>query len=211
MRGGVTRFVAPLLVHGLIGCAGSGEQSTASNDAFRGVPLVPAVARSDFTLTDTEGRAFHFAEQTAGRVTLLFFGYTNCPDICPVHLANLGQVLERFPQDVRRRVGVVFVSTDPERDTPQRIRAWLDAMGSGFTGLRGPIEDVNRIQALFGLPPAALPAEAAGRTGATYTVGHAAQVLAFTQDDSAHYAYPFGTRQSDWLHDLPRLLALGAR
>jgi len=205
--GSVARLVALILFHGLTGCGGAGEPSAGSTDGFRGVPLVPPIPRSDFTLTDTEGRAFHFAEETAGRLTLLFFGYTNCPDICPVHMANLGQVLERFPQDVRSRVRVVFVSTDPERDTPARIRAWLDAMGRGFTGLRGPLEEVNRIQARFGLPPAALPAE----TGTAYTVGHAAQVLAFTPDDSAHYAYPFGTRQVDWLHDLPRLLALGAR
>ncbi|MCI0436808.1 MAG: SCO family protein [Gemmatimonadetes bacterium] len=191
---------------GLALSCGRADDGALRADGLRGTVVSPAIPRHEFTLTDTDGQPFAFARETAGQLTLLFFGYTNCPDICPVHMANLGQVLDRFPHDIRSRVRVVFVSTDPERDTPERIREWLDAMGPGFVGLRGPIEEVNRIQARFGLPPAARAGE-----GDAYAVGHAAQVIAFTPDDSARFAYPFGTRQADWLHDIPALLKFGGR
>lgn len=173
-------------------------------DGWRGVRLERSLARPDFTLLDTDGDVFSFREETAGTLTLLFFGYTNCPDICPIHMSSLGRVLEEFPHSLRSRVRVVFVTTDPERDSPERMREWLDAMGRGYVGLHGPIDEVNRIQAALGLPPAT--AAPGARPGIDYAVGHAAQVIAFTPDDSAHFAYPFGTRQEDWVRDLPRLL-----
>jgi protein SCO1/2 len=173
-------------------------------DEWRGTRLQTSLPRPDFTLDDTNGESFAFREQTEGTLTFLFFGYTHCPDICPIHMSSLGHVLEQFPHAVRSRVRVVFVSTDPARDSPQRIREWLDSMGRGFVGLRGTIDDINRIQIALGLPPATSSPGAI--PGMDYPVGHAAQVLAFTPDDSAHFVYPFGTRQQDWMRDLPRLL-----
>jgi protein SCO1/2 len=123
--------------------------------------------------------------------------------VCPVHLANLAAVLERFPYDVRSRVKVVFVTTDPHRDTPERIRTWLDGFAPSFIGLHGPLDEVNRIQQELGLPVAG--AGLARRDG-SYDVGHAASILAFLPDGPARVAYPFGTRQADWQHDLPLLL-----
>jgi protein SCO1/2 len=173
-------------------------------DGWRGVRIEHPMARPSFTLLDTSGEPFEFHEQTRGTLTLLLFGYTNCPDICPIHMSSLGRVVEQFPHALRSRIRVVFVSTDPARDSAGRIREWLDAMGRGFVGLSGPIEEVNRIQTALGLPPATTAP--GSRPGVDYPVGHAAQVLAFTPDDSAHFVYPFGTRQEDWLRDLPRLL-----
>ncbi|MGH7503384.1 MAG: SCO family protein [Longimicrobiales bacterium] len=194
-----------LLVAITIGsCSRPPADARTGNDGWRGTRLETSLARPDFTLEDTRGEPFAFREQTAGTLTFLFFGYTNCPDVCPVHMAGLGRILEQFPHAVRSRVRVVFVSTDPARDSPQRIREWLDEMGRGFVGLRGPLDEVNRIQIALGLPPAS--SSPAATPGTDYAVGHAAQVLAFTPDDSAHFAYPFGTRQEDWVRDLPRLL-----
>lgn len=164
--------------------------------------LAQPLEKPAFVLTDTQGRPFDFRRETEGFVTLLFFGFTNCPDICPVHLANLAAVLRRLEPDVARRVRVVFVTTDPERDTPARIREWLDGFDRAFVGLYGSRDSVNAILLRLRLPPAvAIPRDAGG-----YTVGHAAQVLAFTADNLAHIVYPFGTRQEDWAHDLPRLV-----
>ena len=186
----------------MMGCAAS--DNAPSPDGWRGVRLETSLARPDFTLADTNGDSFSFRERTHGTLTLLFFGYTNCPDICPIHMSSLGRVLEQFPYALRSQVKVVFVTTDPDRDTAQRIREWLDSMGRGFVGLSGPIDEVNRIQTDLGLPPATTAP--GSRPGVDYPVGHAAQVLAFTPDDSAHFVYPFGTRQEDWVRDLPRLL-----
>ncbi len=182
-------------------CApGSGSTSDAE---FQGEPLPILIERPDFTLTDTEGRPYSFLDETRGRVALLFFGYTWCPDICPIHMANIGQAMKSIPSEDRHRVRVVFVSTDPARDTPERIREWLDIFDPSFVGLRGTLEEVNRIQNQVGLPASLLDEP---DDDGNYLVGHAASVLAFSADGPARLRYPFGTRQSAWAHDLPRLI-----
>lgn len=164
------------------------------------------IAKVDFTLPDTDGKPFHFRDATRGKLTLLFFGYTHCPDICPVQLANIAAVMQEWPFDLRERVRVVFVSTDPERDTPERIREWLGAMDPSFVGLRGPVSEVNDIERSLGLPPSSVQSDP---DPDKYVVAHAAQVLAFTPDDLAHIVFPFGTRQADLAIDLPRLAREG--
>lgn len=183
-------------------------EAPARGGRYNGIELKPARPKADFTLTRTDGRPFDFRESTDGHLTLLFFGYTACPDICPVHMANIAAALERLTAGERARVRVVFVSTDPDRDTPQRLQSWLAHFDSSFIGVSGAIEDVNRIEQQFGLAASVTDAEAA--TDTAYGVGHAAQVLAFTPDDSLRVMYPFGTRQQDWVADLPRLLKFGA-
>lgn len=181
----------------------------ARDTGYRGMLLPEPWDVPDFTLTDTRGQPFDFREETRSGLTLLFFGFTNCPDVCPVHMANLAAVLERLPGQQRRKVRVVFVSTDPRRDTAARIRSWLDRWDPSFIGLRGELEEVNRIQAALNLPPAVRQARdgsAPARTDSTYLVGHASQVLAISPDGRVRAVYPFGTRQADWLHDLPKLL-----
>lgn len=193
----------------LAGC--SPADATARPHNLYGTVLPEPIAKADFTLLDTEGEEFDFRARTDGQLTLLFFGYTYCPDVCPVHLANIASALQKLTFEERARVSVVFVSTDPERDTPERIRAWLDSFDRSFVGLRGPLDDVNAIQAQMKLGASA-PME--GTEGmlpdsAGYLVAHAAQVLAFSpSDDLAHVAYPFGARQTDWVHDIPILLDL---
>ncbi len=189
------------------GCNGGVESAAdrVRESGFRGVTMERPAPKTDFTLNDTNGQPFHFAAETDGFVTLLFFGYTSCPDVCPVHMANLAAVLKDLPWEVRSRIKVVFVTTDPERDTPARIREWLDSFDPSFIGLTGDRHEVNLIQAAFGLPPAGLQ----GGTATNYIIGHASQILAFGFDNVARLAYPFGTRQADWAHDLPRLVRQG--
>ncbi len=159
--------------------------------------------KPNFVLTDTEGRPFPFRDSTEGSMTLLFFGYTNCPDVCPVHMANIAAALHKLPDNVARQVKVVFVTTDPERDTPLVIRAWLDHFDKRFIGLTGTQAEVDSAQVAMRLPPAyreEIP-------GAPYQVGHSAHVIAFTKDGMARFALPFGTRQSEWAQEIPRLVA----
>lgn len=170
-------------------------------DELRGTVMSPPIPKADFTLTTTEGEPFRFARDTEGSVTLLFFGYTYCPDICPVHMANLAAVLNKLPPQVANQVKVVMVSVDPDRDTPERLRSWLDNFDRSFIGLVGPMEEVNDVALRFSLPPAIRQGE-----GPNYLMGHAAYVLAFTMDNRAHVIYPSGTRQHDWAHDLPKLV-----
>jgi len=173
-----------------------------------GVPLEPALPRPSFTLTDTRGAAYEFARETRGQLTFLFFGYTNCPDVCPVHVANIATVLHTLSFEDQRKARFVFVTTDPARDSLRVLRQWLDHFDRSFVGLRGDDADVLRVMSAIGLPPAVRGVS--GPDG-RYEVGHPATVIVFTADDSAHVLYPFGTRQADWAEDIPRLLRVRPR
>ena len=168
------------------------------------VELAVPVQLPDVELTDTSGASYRLADEAAGRTTLLFFGYLNCPDACPTQMAVLGRVFHDLPNDVRDRIDVVFVTTDPQRDSPADMRAYLDNFDTRFIGLTGSDQALADAQIAAGVPVAVVepPSMSDG-----YLVGHATQVLVFGSDGLAYRAYPFGVRQSDWLHDLPQLVA----
>jgi protein SCO1/2 len=148
------------------------------------------------------GQPFDFRAETDGKLALLFFGYTHCPDVCPVHMASIAAVKRDLPVSDQRRMRVIFVTVDPQRDTPERLREWLSAFDPDFVGLRGTEARIDSI--LIGLQlPVAIRDTA---SGPDYAVGHASQVIAFPPDADFRVVYPFGTRQADWEHDLPELL-----
>ena len=182
---------------------------TEGTGELRGLALEQPFEVPEFALTDSRGRRFDFGPETAGSLTLLFFGYTHCPDICPVQMAVLGAALDDLSYADRREIEVVFVTTDPARDTSDRLRSWLDLFDASFIGLSGELETVNEIQAGFHLPPARIeetsPPPGAGEP---YLVGHATPIVAVTGDGVARALYPSGVRQTDWRHDLPLLLRL---
>jgi protein SCO1/2 len=202
-----SRMALGVLLAGAVALVGAGWPAAAAAPSPDEIGQLHGVVREapnpvpDFTLPDTAGHPFRFAQEAAGHVTLLYFGYTHCPDICPVQMANLAAVLGDLPWDLRQRFKVVFVTTDPARDTPAVLRRWLDRFDPTFVGLSGTVAQVNAAQALLGLPP--LVREGRGPGG--YGVGHAAQVIAFTADGRTRVDYPAGTRQADWAHDLPLL------
>ncbi len=175
---------------------------------LHGVLLTPARPKPGFVLTDTQGRPYDFRAETRGTATFLYFGYTNCPDVCPTQMANLAAALRRLPAAEQARVRVIFVTTDPVRDTALRLRGWLDNYDRRFVGLSGSADSVNAIQMRLGLPPATmemLDPKASGPRAA-YGMGHAAQVLAYTPDDSLRAEYPSGFNVEDWVNDIPQLL-----
>ena len=128
---------------------------TDDNEGWAGTLLGQPLDKPEFTLTDTSGNPYDFRQQTRGYVTLLYFGYTSCPDVCPLHMANLAAVLQEVSGEVNSKIKVVFVTTDPNRDTPQVIRKWLDNFDVTFIGLTGT------------------PADRGGRTGSTRSRGRA--------------------------------------
>jgi protein SCO1 len=171
-------------------------------DGLAGAVLNPPMPKPSFTLTATDGRPFDFQKETQGYVTLLFVGYTHCPDVCPVHMTNIAAALQHLSPELANRVKVVFVTADPERDTPGVLRRWLDQFDPHFIGLRGDTAVVDGILNELHLGSSV---REPGPTDSTYTIGHAAAVVAFTPDNLAHVIYLFGVRQSDWAHDLGQL------
>lgn len=168
-----------------------------------GLVLEPGLPLPADTLLDTDGLPWPIAAKVAGKPTLLFLGYTHCPDVCPVTMANIAQALAHSSPEVRRAITVVLITTDPRRDTPEVLRNWLDRFDRSFIGLTGDsalIADLSR-RLRLGIP--VLPSE---RPDTGYTVGHSATVLGFSRDGLAHVAYPFGVRQADWVRNLERLV-----
>jgi len=181
-------------------CLASAQQG--KGGTYRGGLVTPPLPKPRFVLLDTSGAQFDFWNRTTGSVTLLFFGYTNCPDECPMHMANIGVALKKLPPGIADRVKLVFVTTDPARDTPAQLRRWLDNFDRHFVGLTGTVAALEAVQRAAGVP---LAWKTAPRNG-NYAVAHANFVVAYTKDNLAHVVYPGGVSKDDWIHDLPLLL-----
>ena len=123
----------------LAGCGTTRHATTRSAATKRPAPAVqlrglipqPLPKKPNFTLTDTAGHPFDFTRQTRGKLTYLYFGYTHCPDACPLTMGDIASALRRAPASVRSRVAVVFVTVDPRRDTATVLRTWLNSEDLG--------------------------------------------------------------------------------
>jgi len=178
----------------------------AQETGFRGRVIENPGPRPDFVLNDARGGRFDFRAETDGRLALLFFGYTHCPDLCPIHMSSIAEVKRDLGARFGRDTKVIFVTVDPARDTPERIVSWLENFDPEFIGLYGEPATVDSIQLSLGLPPAMVPEP----TAEDYEVGHGSPVVAFPAGDSIRVMFPFGTRQADWLHDLESLAAFAS-
>lgn len=190
------------------GCASADEPAavviTPSNTTgFLGTTLDEPLPKPDVTLTDTQGKPFNVAEDTRGRVTALYIGYTHCPDVCPTTMADLSVAMGALPPDVAEQVDVVFITTDPDRDTSKTIGRWLNSFSwDGITGLTGDFKDVKSAADTVGIfidPPVKNP-------DGTVTVEHGAQVILFDNDDQSDLIFTSGFAPEDVAHDLQRLV-----
>jgi protein SCO1/2 len=194
----------------LAGCSSSPSSSTALTaqgltrgaDGWYGMPLTVERSLPDVTLLDEAGMPFQLVDDLLGTPTLLFFGYSSCPDICPIHLAAIASAM----QQTRTRydqVQIVFVSVDPERDTPERITEFLGYFSSRMIGLHAELDVVVDTLAQLNLPGPVI--EGPDPRGQGDLIGHPAQVIGFDAAGRALRVWPFGTRRSDWVSDIPRI------
>lgn len=182
------------------------QPGTASSEGgYRGGTVTPPFEKPDVVLTDTNGEPFDLRKETDGEITLLFLGYTNCPDICPTHMVDMASTLSKMPAEQAEKVKVVFVTTDPERDTPEVIGEWLSHFNPNFIGLTGDMEAIGEVHQALSMP---LPTTTDLGDG-DYAVSHAAFVFAFGRDNQADLVIPSGFSQENWLHDLQKLVTEG--
>ncbi|MDQ1630445.1 MAG: hypothetical protein QOC80_417 [Frankiaceae bacterium] len=204
-RGLLLAALGALLVALLAACGGSTEKvaslSSADPSGLRGVRPDAPYPRPSFTLTDTAGKPFDFAARTGGRPTILFFGYTECPDECPTAMADVASALRKVPQ-LRDQVSVVFVTTDPARDTGAVTRRWLDRFDESFIGLTGTAAQITAAEQSSHIPLSSETPTAGGG----YEVNHSSLLLGYGANDVARVVYPPGSKVSDIATDL-RLLA----
>jgi protein SCO1/2 len=180
-----------------------GSQITPSMQAqqgpYQGDPLGRTFDKPAVTLTDTDGKPFDLVAGTRGKAMLLYFGYTHCPDVCPTTMGDIAVAVSKLPKDQQSKIDVVFVTTDPERDTPAEIRTWLAAFNPAFIGLTGDIKTIIAAAKSVGVYVAA-PVKGQEPV-------HGAQTLAFLPtDNKAHVLYTSGTTTAVFEHDLPLLI-----
>lgn len=158
-----------------------------------------------FNLTNDQGKNVTAADYK-GKVVLLYFGYTHCPDVCPLTLAHLHVVMQRLgplANDVR----TLFVSVDPGRDTPAVLHAYVNAFDSHAVGLTGKPRD---IEALVKRYRSAFTREPTGKDG-NYEVSHSSAIYVFDRDGKPRVLSTPADSQDDLVHDLHLLLSTGAR
>ncbi|GAA3795641.1 SCO family protein [Streptomyces coacervatus] len=160
--------------------------------------------KPDLVLTDTKGEKYDFRKETAGRPTLIYFGYTHCPDICPLTMNNLAVAKKQLSKAQQDKLRVVFVTTDPGRDTPAELGKWLKGIDPQFVGLTGDFATIQAGARTLGI--SIEPTHKDKKTGKTVSV-HGTQVIAFSpKTDGGYVLYGEDTTVDDYTKDLPKLI-----
>ncbi|MFE9631628.1 SCO family protein [Streptomyces sp. NPDC006463] len=177
--------------------------SGGQNKAKAATVLDRPFTKPELVLTDTTGKPWNLREQTKGKPTLIYFGYTNCPDVCPLTMSNIAVAKKALPQADQDKLQVVFVTTDPERDTPDSLGAWLKSQDPAFTGLTGDFATIQAAARSLGIGIEAAKKEADGSVVSM----HGAQVIAFSpKTDEGYVLYGEGATVDDYTKDLPKLI-----
>ncbi|WP_151773663.1 SCO family protein [Streptomyces abyssomicinicus] len=159
--------------------------------------------KPDLVLTDTHGKEFDLREQTQGRPTLIYFGYTNCPDVCPLTMNNLAVAKKQLPEEQQDDLRIVFVTTDPERDTAGELGAWLKGIDTDIIGLTGDFATIQAGARTLGITIEEPVKEKDGTVVST----HGTQVVAFSpKTDQGYVLYGEDTTVDDYTADLPALI-----
>ncbi|MBD9426092.1 SCO family protein [Pseudomonas sp. PDM15] len=168
-------LVLGLTVNKVLNSKGDGTDKVALLDA--GIVLLPQ-SRSlpSLALTDQNGQALQ-VDQLKDKWSLLFFGYTFCPDICPATLAQLRQLQGMLPAEAKDKLRVVLVTVDPHRDTPEQLKKYLGFFDPAFLGLTGSQEDLQKLAAAVSIPY--IPADTSKEN---YTVDHSGNLVIIGPD-----------------------------
>jgi protein SCO1/2 len=191
--------------------AGASSHNTASDGSditLHGATPTSVQARPEFKLVDTGGTAYDFRARTRGKVTLLYFGYTHCPDECPTSMADMATALRSLPASVAQQVAVVFVTTDPWRDTRAVLRGWLDRFHppQPYVGLTGTPAQIAGAEVTMGMPISSKQPAPKSYGSGKYAVSHFAAVMAYGRDDRLATLYPSGQSPTDIAADLKALV-----
>jgi protein SCO1/2 len=168
--------------------------------AFKAIDITGADYARELNLTDPDGRRRTLAE-FRGKVVVVFFGFTQCPDVCPTTLAELAAVRRELGA-VGERVQGIFVSVDPERDTPELLKAYIENFGAGFVALRGTPEETQAAARQFKVFYAKVP----GKTESSYTIDHTAGAYVFDTEGRVRLFTRHGTGAAALVHDIRLLL-----
>jgi protein SCO1/2 len=159
---------------------------------YHGAEPATPYTMPDITLTATNDEPFNLRSDTGHEVTLVFYGYTNCPDVCQLVMSDVTAAMLQLSDEVRAQTQMVFITTDPARDTTSALREYLDRFDPDYVGLTGEIDDITAAAEAMGVPISGMKKLPSGG----YEVGHGAQVVGF-RGDKAPVIWTHGTPVPD--------------
>jgi len=171
-----------------------------SKENFRGTLYDPALPAPEIELALGDGSNFKLSERR-GDIVLLFFGYTSCPDVCPTTLSELRKIRTELGEDAEK-VQVVYITVDPDRDTPEKVQEYVSIFDPSFIGLSGSLDELEPVWKDYGVFRQI--EENVSESG--YLVTHSARVYLIDQDSNLRLSYAFGTPTDDILHDVKLVL-----
>jgi protein SCO1/2 len=206
MNNATSKFVSVLIVVALFGGTWFFIRgSTGSIAQPQHATILPsAMALPDFTLLDQDGRTFT-RESLNGNWSLLFFGFTNCPDICPTTMQALSIAREKMAAGglaASSLPGILFLSVDPGRDSPEILKSYVSYFGEGISGLTGDMSELRKLTKVLGIYFEKTSAE-----GGTYNVDHTAAVIVVNPNTEFHALFSAPISVDELVHDLPLILA----
>ena len=183
------------------GCDRVKALATGQASAFNATDITGASFARELALPDVDGRPRTLADWK-GRAVVVFFGYTQCPDVCPTTLSEMVQVRKVLGADAAR-FETVFVTIDPERDTAEILKSYVGSFGPGFTALRGSLEQTAAAAKEFKVLYAKVP----GRSPGSYTMDHSAAAFVFDPAGRVRLYVPYGSDPAKLAGDIKLLLA----
>ena len=198
-RSWVLTCVALAASLGLSACD-RGNGRPVSTSEFKGIDITGVDYARDFSLADFDGVRRSLADYR-GKVVMLYFGFVQCPDVCPTALTRAAEVLRILGPEAARRVQLLFVTVDPERDTPELLREYMAAFDPSFVGLTGTLEEIKAAADAFRVVFRKVP------TGSTYTMDHSALTYLFDTQGRVRVALRHHQTAAEYAADIQRLLA----
>ena len=190
-----------LMLFLLIGAVATGVFLFSKPASFRGTTYAePYPVAPEIELTHANGTNYRLSEMR-GKIVMLFFGYTSCPDVCPTTMAELKQALEKIG-DKADQVQVLYVTVDPQRDTPERVQEYVNHFNPSFIGLSGSESELAKVWNDYGVFREIVE----GTSAAGYLVNHTARVTMIDQQGNLRVSFPFDTPVENVVHDLKLLL-----
>lgn len=190
-------LLVTVLFAGLLAACGDDKTAT----SLTGRQVDPPFTVNGLALKGTDGEPFSLATDTDERLTLVFFGYTNCPELCGLVLGNLASALLQLDEADRDQVEVVFITTDPDRDTPEVIREYLADFDESFVGVTGGLDDIEAVAASVAVGMGEkLP------SGGYEVDAHSTQVTGIDVGDQAPIYWAQTTSPGEYADDIHALL-----
>jgi protein SCO1 len=188
------------LVFGLALALGGGWWWLNRNYQFQGVLIDPPARAADFTLTDQNGKPFRLSDQR-GKTVLIYFGYTNCPDVCPITMTDYKRIKTGLGSQADK-VQFVFITVDPERDTNERLKAYLANFDSSIIGLTADQATLEPVWKAYGV----YQQKQDEGSAAGYLVDHTSRIYVIDPDGNWRINYPFGMETSKIVQDLEHII-----